>query len=169
MKVSIICCAPFFYVLYVMLFVTFENPQWKKVEQMQMKVWIVMTCSSSNFVMFLRQVKTMQMQMKVWLVMTCSGTPFLYVLYVMLFVTFENPQWRKVKQQCNYASSQAGNLRRHLKTHIGEKSKKCSQCNYTSSYASALRTHLKTHSGEKSFNAPNLTLHPLWHSLWRLV
>ena len=52
--------------------------------------------------------------------------------------------------QCNYASFQAGNLRRHLKTHSGEKSNKCNQCDYASSQASALKTHLKRHSGEKS-------------------
>ena len=45
--------------------------------------------------------------------------------------------------QCEFASSQEGDLRRHLKTHSGEKSNKCSQCNYASS-------HFKTHSGEKS-------------------
>ena len=67
--------------------------------------------------------------------------------------------------QRNYAFSQAGTLRRHLKTHRGErpnkcdqcthlkthsgiKSSKCNQCNYTTAYASALKTHL-THSGEK--------------------
>ena len=37
--------------------------------------------------------------------------------------------------QCNYASSDAGKLRKHLKTHTGEKSNKCSQCEYTSSHA----------------------------------
>ena len=52
--------------------------------------------------------------------------------------------------QCDFASSQAGNLRRHLKRHSGKKSNKCNQCDYASPYASALRTHLKTHSGEKS-------------------
>ena len=46
--------------------------------------------------------------------------------------------------QCDYASSEAGNLRRHLK-----KSNKCNQCDYASSCANALRRHLKTHSGEK--------------------
>ena len=51
--------------------------------------------------------------------------------------------------QCDFVSSQASNLRRHLKTHSGEKSNKCNQCDYASSYASHLRTHLKRHSGEK--------------------
>ena len=94
--------------------------------------------------------------------------------------SFENTQWRKVKQmqsvwlyilrgrqlektfeihsgeksnkcyQCNYASSCAGNLRRHLKTHSGEKSNKCNQCDFTSSEAGKLRKHLKTHIEEKS-------------------
>ena len=35
--------------------------------------------------------------------------------------------------QCDYASSQAGNLRIHLKTHSGEKSNICNQCDYASS------------------------------------
>ena len=30
------------------------------------------------------------------------------------------------------------------------KSNKCNQCDFASSYASALRRHLKTHGGEKS-------------------
>ena len=36
--------------------------------------------------------------------------------------------------QCGYTSSQAGNLRQHLKMHSGEKSNKCNQCDYASSY-----------------------------------
>ena len=52
--------------------------------------------------------------------------------------------------QCGYVSSHAGNLRRHLKPHSGEKSHKCCQCDYASSEAGNLKTHLKTHIGEKS-------------------
>ena len=51
--------------------------------------------------------------------------------------------------QCGYASSEAGNLRRHLKAHSGEQLNKCNQCNYASPHAFDLRRHLKTHSGEK--------------------
>ena len=52
--------------------------------------------------------------------------------------------------QCDYASSRAGNLRTHLKKHSGEKSNKCNQCDYAFSQAGDLRMHLKKHSGEKS-------------------
>ena len=45
--------------------------------------------------------------------------------------------------QCDYTSSCASNLRRHLKTHSGERSNKCNQCEYASCEASKLKTHLK--------------------------
>ena len=52
--------------------------------------------------------------------------------------------------QCDYASSQADDLRIHLKTHNGENSNKCNQCDYASSHAGYLRKHLKLYSGKKS-------------------
>ena len=52
--------------------------------------------------------------------------------------------------QCDYESSVASHLRRHLTTHSGEKLNKCDQCDYVSSRADSLRTHLKIHNGEKS-------------------
>ena len=76
--------------------------------------------------------------------------------------------------QCDFASSHTGSLRRHLKTHSGEKSNKCIQCDYASVRASNLRTHMKTHGGKKtkkcnlcdfaSHQAGNLRTHLKTHS-----
>ena len=47
----------------------------------------------------------------------------------------------------------AGDLRRHLKVHSGERSNKCNHCNLQCYFAfiqaGNLRPHLKAHSGEK--------------------
>ena len=58
--------------------------------------------------------------------------------------------------QCDYASSRAGNLRQHLTTHSGEKSNKCTQCDYASSRTAHLRRHLKTEKSQT--DATNATL-----------
>ena len=51
--------------------------------------------------------------------------------------------------QCEYASSDAGNLGRHLKMHSGEKPSRWNQCNFASSQADVLKTQT---------NATNVTL-----------
>ena len=58
--------------------------------------------------------------------------------------------------QCEYASSWTGNLRKHLKIHSGEKSNKCNQCDFASSEASHLRRHLKTHTEKSQTNVTNV-------------
>ena len=40
-------------------------------------------------------------------------------------------------------------MRRHLKTHSGEKSGKCNQCNFASTWPADLRIHFISHSGIK--------------------
>ena len=57
---------------------------------------------------------------------------------------------QKKCNQCDYASSDARNLRKHLKTHSEEKSKKCRQCDYSSPEADNFSMHLKNHSEFKS-------------------
>ena len=71
--------------------------------------------------------------------------------HIRIEETFKNEQWRKVKcKHCDFACSQVGHLRTHLKTHSGEKPNKCNQCGFASSDASSLRTHLNMLNGEKS-------------------
>ena len=53
--------------------------------------------------------------------------------------------------RCDFASSDASDLRKHLKMHSGEKSNKCNQCDFASSQAGNLKRHLKTHTGEKPY------------------
>ena len=66
---------------------------------------------------------------------------------------------------CDYASSDAGSLRKHLKTHSGEKTHKCYQCDYASSQAGNLKTHLKNTVEKKQTNATNATMHSLMQVL----
>ena len=48
----------------------------------------------------------------------------------------------KSNNQCDYAPVRAEDLKRHLTTHRGEKSKRCNQCDFGSSYSSTLMEHL---------------------------
>ena len=50
----------------------------------------------------------------------------------------------------------AGELRRHLKAHTGERSNKCNQCDFAFIQAGNLRPHLKAHSGQKP------KMQPMW-------
>ena len=51
-------------------------------------------------------------------------------------------------EQCDFASFDAGSLRRYLKIHSGKISK-CNLCEFASKKASYLRAYLKRHNGEK--------------------
>ena len=66
---------------------------------------------------------------------------------ITINIIISGEKWNKCNQ-CDFASSRAGHLGRHMKSHNGDKSNKCNQCDFASSRAGHLRTHLKTHSGE---------------------
>ena len=70
-------------------------------------------------------------------------------------------------EHCDFTSIQAENLRKHLKTHSGEKSNKC---DITSFQADNLMRHLKTHSGEKSNKGDQCdfvqTKLAIWGGIW---
>ena len=57
--------------------------------------------------------------------------------------------------QCAYASSQAGDLRKHVKRHTGQNSNKCNQCDYASSQAGYLRKYLMRRHSEENENKRN--------------
>ena len=54
--------------------------------------------------------------------------------------------------QCDFASADSRDLKRHLQTHSGEKLFKCDQCDIAFARLSNLRAHSKTDSEEKSQN-----------------
>ena len=73
-------------------------------------------------------------------------------------------------KQCDYAFSQAGNLRKHLKSHSREKSNKCDQCDYASYHTGHLRTHLKMHNWEKSRKRNHIASSHAnnWRCFWKI-
>ncbi|KAK9503317.1 hypothetical protein O3M35_011916 [Rhynocoris fuscipes] len=52
---------------------------------------------------------------------------------------------------CDYKTTHAGNLKRHMICHSGEKPYACSVCDFKTSLSSALKVHMLIHSSEKSF------------------
>ncbi|XP_029452208.1 zinc finger protein 513 [Rhinatrema bivittatum] len=52
---------------------------------------------------------------------------------------------------CSFVTHYSSHLKRHMKTHNGEKPYKCTQCDYASAQLVNLKRHTRTHTGEKPF------------------
>ncbi|XP_045598516.1 B-cell CLL/lymphoma 6 member B protein isoform X5 [Procambarus clarkii] len=56
---------------------------------------------------------------------------------------------------CNYAAGTKQNLKMHYRTHTGEKPHACPHCSYRAAQKSDLKAHFRTHTGDRPFLCPH--------------
>lgn len=58
---------------------------------------------------------------------------------------------------CGFSSRYTNHVKRHMKTHNGEKPYRCSLCSYASAQLVNLQRHLRIHTGEKPYKCEHCT------------
>ncbi|EJD73485.1 hypothetical protein LOAG_19096, partial [Loa loa] len=61
---------------------------------------------------------------------------------------------KRKKSQCTVCQKKATNMRRHMRTHTGEKPYSCSICKRSFSRLHHVEEHMKTHTRKKPYSCP---------------